>query len=75
MGMNGKFNGSLPVTFTPDGGGTGVACPNPASCNASLEGQAFGPGGRTIGLGYAIGFGDYGITGAGVFTQAPPPPP
>ena len=34
-------------------------------------GQAFGQGGRTIGLGYLIGFGNAGITGNGVFTQAP----
>lgn len=75
MDPNGKFNGSFAVTFTPDGGGTGAACPNPGNCNASVEGQAFGPGGRTIGFGYGIGFGDSGISGAGVFTQAPPPPP
>ena len=75
MGTDGSFGGSLPVTFTPDGGGTGAACPNPASCNASMSGQAFGQGGKTIGLGYLIGFGDSGITGNGVFTQAAPPPP
>lgn len=74
MGTDGKFNGSLPVTFTPDGGGAGAACAI-TPCSAAIEGQAFGQGGKTIGLGYAIGFGDYGITGSGVFTQAPPPPP
>jgi trimeric autotransporter adhesin len=75
MGVDGSFGGSLPVTFTGDGAGTGSACPNPGSCNASMSGQAFGQGGKTIGIGYVIGFGDSGITGNGVFTQAAPPPP
>jgi hypothetical protein len=74
MGIDGSFGGSLPVTFTQDGG-TGAACPNPGSCNASMSGQTFGQGGKTIGIGYLIGFGDSGITGNGVFTQAAPPPP
>lgn len=69
MGVDGSFGGSLPVTFTADGAGTGAACPNPGSCNASMSGQAFGQGGKTIGIGYLIGFGNAGITGNGVFTQ------
>ncbi len=75
MGVDGSFGGTLPVTFTPDGAGTGEACPNPASCNAAMSGQTFGQGGKTIGLGYLIGFSNAGISGAGVFTQTVPPPP
>lgn len=66
----GAFNGnSIPVTFTPQGGGTGLACSGP-SCTASVNARAFGENASTIGVGYIIGSTN-SISGTGVFTPVP----
>lgn len=64
----GAFNGNgIPVTFTPQGGGTGLACSAP-SCTANIDARVFGENAATIGVGYIIGSGS-SISGTGVFTH------